>query len=568
MATTSSSGGATAAATATSHQVSTPLMGGLDRSSKTATPWTGGAPKFDWSGLNSSSPNVFSSPNLLRPVEASASQKAYNYRKEGLSTKFQSSSDLHSFKQQVWEHLRDCGLDTITYLPDPEDPSTVSSVIQAHSRYTVDLGTTLSNILHASFDSYDKINDKVVTTFLMNSQDVSLRNDLEDRKKASDPFTVVWLRLLHLITSTSVDKFETIKQRIKGTTPSSFLGENLQEIGSSLRKNARELKIAGQYDHNLTLHMLDNFVCAGGEDNEDYRFELRTTKRDLNKALLEIVYKSKTDARKYMVTKKLTHTDICEIAEGLYRNQIDNSKWSPAKTPRDKGAPQSLFGNFVTGTSSQVVTKAEVLNLIKSNTPASSRPPPKTGNCHHCGQPGHWRNQCPLLKRERSNQGRFNGRRGGNGNSRNHGPQSSSRESVSRQRNFRYIPPADGESQVKLVSGKTFNCCAKYKRWTTTHTTATHIGTSQASRNTTPSANAASSDDSHLQISDPSAWLFDVPSTFGFESFAPLVWFFIAYGLTCLWNCSEIWFPPFTEWIFRFLASVCNGEVVWLVPLL
>ena len=100
-------------------------------------------------------------------------------------------------------------MDTITYLLDPENPTTVSSVINGHSRYTVDLGTTLSNNLQTSFDSYNKINDKAATTFLMNSLDVLLKNALEDCRKVTDSFTVVWLNLLHLMTSTSVDKFET-----------------------------------------------------------------------------------------------------------------------------------------------------------------------------------------------------------------------------------------------------------------------------------------------------------------------------------------------------------------------
>ena len=293
-------------------------MGGMDTSSKTATPWTGGAPNFDWSGLSPSSPTLYSSPNQLRPVEASSSQKAYNHCKEGLSTKFQRSSDLHSFKKDVWQHLVDCGMDTITYLPDPEDKTEVSTVITAHSRYTVSLGKDLSKDLKNKFDSYDNINDKAATTFLMNSLDTSLKNELEDRKQDSDAFTVVWLRLLHLLTSTSVDKFESIKKKIKETMPSSFAGQNLEEMASSLRKNARELEIAGQYDHNLTLHMLDNFLCAGGEDNENYCFELRIIKQKLNTALLEIAYKSKADARTYMATEKLTYADICERAEGLY----------------------------------------------------------------------------------------------------------------------------------------------------------------------------------------------------------------------------------------------------------
>ena len=60
------------------------------------------------------------------------------------------------------------------------------------------------------------------------------------------------------------------------------------------------------------------------------------------------------------------------------------------------------------------------------------------------------------------------------------------------------MPPSEGEAITKKVKDNTFHWCAKCKRWTSTHTTATHIG--KRKDNDQPQNTA-----SLLEL-DPSAW--------------------------------------------------------------
>ena len=108
------------------------------------------------------------------------------------------------------------------------------------------------------------------------------------------------------------------KVKIKARLPSQYPGENLEAMAADLRKDARELVAAGQYDHNLTMSMLKNFLLAGGPGNEDFRHPLRDLKLRLSQALLDIGYKDKAAANKYMVEHKLTFKDICEQAKSTY----------------------------------------------------------------------------------------------------------------------------------------------------------------------------------------------------------------------------------------------------------
>jgi hypothetical protein len=109
--------------------------------------WTGGKPKLDWSGFVTATLD-FETPNQMRPFYDVEGYK--NHRKTGLSDKFNKTDTLIPFKKRVWTHLKDTGLDTITYLPDIGNE--MSCVIYDHSRYTLDSARTASLGQVASYD--------------------------------------------------------------------------------------------------------------------------------------------------------------------------------------------------------------------------------------------------------------------------------------------------------------------------------------------------------------------------------------------------------------------------------
>jgi len=515
-------------------------MGDLVKLSKDEwVPWTGGKPNYDWTSLDfSEALRENTSPNQLRGEYAAAAQKGYNYRRTGLTTVFKKNDELQVFVKNVWNHLLDTGMDTIAYLRDPEYSDRMTDVVHGHSRFTVASTKKLSKDQAPLLDKYDRTNDKAARTFLLASLETNLRNRVEEKLEDSDSFAVTWLTFIKSIQSTSIDRFNSLKTRIKARSAAQYPGENLEALARDFRKDAQELETAGQYDHLLTLDMIKAFLLAGGQGNEDYRFNLRPMKQKLETALLDIAYKTKEAANKHMKDEELTYNDVCILAEDTYRLLFDKKEWPPAQNVRDSKAPRAAYVGEVGST----LTEAQVLALIQSHAgPSSGGAGKKHGTCHHCKKPGHWKNECPDLK---SNKGQSGGDSGGAGTGGGK-QQGRGADGKGGSGGWRTTPPKAGEPETKMVNGRKFDYCLKCKRWTTTHNTATHTGKPADGKK--PQA--------HGQLAfvpDPFAWMADVSND----------------DETLEWN--EIWtlFMPYLlcSFIGLIVGQICSPQTMfWFV---
>ena len=457
-----------------------PIMGGIAILNKDdCSAFTGGIPKHDWSGLKTPT-NDYVSPNQLRTSHASS--KSYNYRKKGLEIKFKKGDDLQTFERKVISHFKESGLDTIAYLPDPEDPTSMTSCISGHARYTIDSARTASSLISTSFDRYDNENDTAAKHYVLDSVDTTLHRKISNRLKEDDRFPALWIIMIDEFQSTSIERYDSLKATIRNLSVHQYAGQNVEELAEAFKKAAEELTIAGQYDNTYSLKMLTAFIAAGGEGQtaEDYRFELRQLRKPLEDALKLIAYKEKGAARQHMVDNKLTYEDICDTAMESYRKYRRDNKWQPLHHAKDVKVPAKTFGN--------VLTSVQDSN---KNT--------KPGLCNNCNKPGHWARECPDKKTSnpyrqapRHNKGRGSDRHRSN-------KSSSSSDYLS----WRRTKPADGEPQDITRNGKTFHWCDHCKRFSTTHGTASHTG--GKSQDQSPQAN--------IMIADPSAWFVNVAPT-------------------------------------------------------
>ena len=95
---------------------------------------------------------------------------------------FNPTDNLTWFQKAIWRHLKDTGMDTIAYLPDPGDETKVSNVVKLHARYTVQSAQLLVEKQLVKYDKYDELNDMAATTYLLSSLAVTLRRQQGSRE--------------------------------------------------------------------------------------------------------------------------------------------------------------------------------------------------------------------------------------------------------------------------------------------------------------------------------------------------------------------------------------------------
>ena len=486
----------TALASVTIPQPSKPKMGGVEKNAEGKwSIWTGGKPKEDWTELDSSASSSFRSPNQCRPVYESYAQKGYNFRKTGLLTKFGGKDDLAFFKDAVMDHLRDTGMDTITYLADPVDTNEMVSVVTNHSCFDIESVRQQSIKYKALYDNHDRMNDDAAKLFLLDSLQKELAKSIKKKLKDDETFAVAWMLVLQVVETVSIEKYEELKSRIKARHPSQYSGENLAKLCEHFSDDAKLLIDAGMYDHTLTLNMIKIFSQAGGEGKlaEDFRYETRSLKKQVNDALLKIRFMNDQDADDYMTKNKLTFSDICEVVERNYRGFKDNNEWLPAKNVSDSKAPPAQYG-----ANNAPVTRTEIMALMQSGFASNNRP------CFNCGSKDHWKKDCPEEKKKFQGKGRQGGQGGRNSGGRNGQKPSGGSSS----KNWRHVPPEPNEPKTKEVGGKKVYWCGVCKRWTYNHGTDQHVRRAQPGATQQPPP--AQANLAFTEIEDPSAWVMNI----------------------------------------------------------
>ena len=322
-----------------------PKMGGIAQvDSDKQVAWTGGKPNPYWTGLDDTALKTPTKPTQYRS-NGTADVKSYTYRTTGLKSKFDKSSDLETFCTSVWEHLEECGMDSITYLPDPANNNKMTSVVTNHGRFNQNYTLTESKKLKTeAWDEYDKSNDLNAKLYLFNSLKPALKKSIQQVTKPEDTFAIIWIRIMRKKHQNSREYFRKLEETIKSLDPLTYPGQHMDEWCTDVRTHVNILVNSGQYDHKLSEHIIEAAMTAGGDNNEDWKAKLRPTQDKLEEKLDEVgLFSTRTEANLTMAEADLTPIDILDKIEDTYIALLNKDRWLPAKNPVDSAAPPSRF---------------------------------------------------------------------------------------------------------------------------------------------------------------------------------------------------------------------------------
>jgi hypothetical protein len=164
--------------------IATPIMGGVFQQNPPSgewVAWTGGKPNLNWTDLDPAQLAAAPTPTMYRSAGIK-DVKGYAHRIKGLATPFGMKDDLRAFQRSVMKHFKQCGLDTITCLPDPANPTCMESIVKSTNRFTKDYVVTKIAEYEGFYDEYDRLNARTASDFVLSSISVSLDLDDHDQK--------------------------------------------------------------------------------------------------------------------------------------------------------------------------------------------------------------------------------------------------------------------------------------------------------------------------------------------------------------------------------------------------
>ena len=273
-----------------------PIMGGVLKTAE-ETPWTGGIPKPDWSGLIVP-PIGPKTACQLRPESGKSAMFSYTERIKGLKEPLNNIMGIDEFKRSVSQHLVRYGMDTIAYLPDPHDPSKSVHIIDGSTRFTITSCQTAATTQAKKYDRYDHENDSSAVEFLLASLSKERRSSVLHRcsklnnspyGEVTDNFPVVWLHLMQDIAPSSFETFQQLAKRLEGLRPTQYSGEDIGAMVRDFYSIAEPLDLAGHYLPHYTSYLVTTALSAGGTTSDQdilfFRQEVNTIRKRLNDLL-------------------------------------------------------------------------------------------------------------------------------------------------------------------------------------------------------------------------------------------------------------------------------------------
>ena len=441
----------------------------------------GGKPDAHWMYIDGLDDRRLSD-QCFRPIDPVSGQKSSSFRQKGLAVKFTSKQRISDFQDNMWEFLRHHALDTVAYLQDPKNSNEVLSVVVHHSHFTPDLDKTkqLSKYFQNRFDKWDKKHDREAINVLMNSLSDTVKKGFNPHRRDDESFAMTWVRFMYYLLTTTSSTFDKIKDTIRKMRPQSYPGQDIEKMAADFIDKAEELENAGYYEHALTLSMIDGFLFATRDPQGTFHHQLNTMRTKVEDLRKTTLFMDAHQRDKQFASEKLTYRDVCGEASKQFRTQRQEETWLPLQTPTDRKAPPSAF-------LADKFSDSQVMMLVEAMKSGSNKGGGRDSSRRSSNKPS-------------SSKPRSSYRSDGNKDV------AASAKSKQRRHNgmakWKLVAPKSGESNTKTVNGRVYNWCAKCGNWTTTHSTATHLGHK-------PSSDGQAH--SNLAAVEPSAWMVHTP---------------------------------------------------------
>lgn len=412
----------------------------------------GGEPKADWSGLALPSRGT---PMCNRYASDSNEQKNYALRTSLPDFHFKKKCDLTDLMATLVRHLKMHGLDSVMYVPDPDQPGKVAFVPTDHTRLDwMKIRDSVDHWVTHCWDQYDLDNDAAVYELLLKICDKDMRRTINPylvTSKKELPASVLLALITSQVEHVTRLTYPSMRVELMKKTPKSFTGVNIQMFNELIMPTLVKLEQSRQLTEEVMTWITNSFIGLGidGFSNRlrdqffDQVINCYEMQGDVNH----------TDMMTALRVQKIHWEDILTRAVTLYRNLVSYGQW-PHKASTDSKAPPSSFNKV------EEVLKGQP-DLLKQFQALLAQTQREI-KCHGCGKVGVKRPDCPNCK----------DKKGGSGGNGSNGVKGSANKSQDRPHD-KWPAPKDGEPILKIHENRMYIFCNKCNegkgRWQAHH---------------------------------------------------------------------------------------------------
>lgn len=331
----------------------------------------GGEPLADWSGLAAPSRGT---PMCYRYASDSNEQKNYNIRTTLPDDfKFKKKCDLTDLMATLSRHLKTHGLDSVMYVPDPDQAGKVAFVPTDYTRLDwMKIRDSVDWWVVNCWDQYDLDNDAAVYEMLIKVCDKDMRRTINPylmTSKTELPASVLLVLITSQVEHVTRLTYPSMRIDLMKKTPKQFTGVNIQQFNETVMPTLVKLEQSRQLTEEVMTWLINSFIVLeiDGFSNRmrDQFFDQVIRCYELQG---DVTHSGMMNALR---AQKLHWEDVLTRALELYRNLVSYGQW-PHKASTDSKAPPASF-NKVEETSKSQADLLKQLQILLAQAPADAK---------------------------------------------------------------------------------------------------------------------------------------------------------------------------------------------------
>ena len=341
--------------------VGKPLYGGLVDGIEEGrmVAFVGGKPGPNYAGVTPSGPE--SSACYRFPPGSSAKRE---YVDTPVTTKWKKGDKdypLEMLLKVAESQHKDNGNESVGAYVEMPGTGNMELLSKSYRSVTVEHVKSTSEAARDSFwDQHAKNSDREAKRNFRALLDTTIRDDVDERAEDDDTCVTYVMRLVSMVTSTSLTVFESKIEELKKLSPLQYAGQNIVEYTTAALRICKLLDANGQWRWTLLIPILDALTKVTVVIFQQHFMNLIVSATE---AVGGINHLDPEEASKEMRKRGLHYQDILGKAESMYHNL----PWPPRDNPTkgaERAEPAINFGTASPPSSLSSLTPDDIEKLV------------------------------------------------------------------------------------------------------------------------------------------------------------------------------------------------------------